>query len=82
MTIASSISEEDMHPDLAGDMEIMRQLLHLCIGHCETEKEVATAMIKAMRAVKNGHNEFSFAWPSLVGAVMHQELDMEGNKWQ
>ena len=79
MTIASSISEEDMHPGLADDMETMRQLLHLCIGYCETEQEVATAMIKAMRAVKNGHNEFAFAWPSLVGAVMHEELDMGGN---
>ena len=79
MTIASSISEEDMHPEVAADMETMRQLLHLCIGYCDNEKEVATAMIKAMRAVKNGHNEFAFAWPSLVGAVMHQELDMGGN---
>ena len=79
MTMLNSISEEDMHPELANDMEIMRELLHLCIANCETEKEVATAMVKAMRAVKNGRNDFAFAWPSLVGAVMHQELDMGGN---
>lgn len=79
MTMLHSISEEDMHPELANDMEIMRGLFHLCIANCETEKEVATAIVKAMRAVKNGQNDFAFAWPSLVEAVMLQELEMGGN---
>lgn len=70
---------EDMHPDVAADMETMRQLFHLCIGYCDNEKDLATAMIKAMRAVRNGDDQFSFTWPSLIGAVLHQELDMEGN---
>ena len=79
MTMLNSISEEDMHPDVAADVETMRQLFHLCIGYCDNEKDLATAMIKAMRAVRNGSDEFSGTWPSLIRAVMLQELDMGGN---
>ena len=79
MTMINLISDEDMHPGVAHDMEIMRQLFHLCINYCDNEKDVARAMVKAMRAVKNGQNEFAFAWPSLIGAVMHEELDTGGN---
>ena len=79
MTMINLISDEDMHPEVANDMEIMRQLFHLCINYCDTQNEVEEAMVAAMRIVKNGHNRLSFTWPSLLARVLHEELYLEGN---
>ena len=63
-----------MHPDVARDMEVLRELYCLCAHHHDTQKGVLDAMLKAMPIVMGENNELHFSWWDLAMEVMHQEL--------